>query len=83
MATEIVAEIRDEIDRSEEQSGPLHSLHEGLAALREDYKELEDAIFRSVQTGDNTKDVRAKAIQVAAVATRIAMAVSPVPNSIY
>lgn len=79
MASAVAEEVKHEIDRSEEQYGPFHSLHEGLAVLREEYKELEDAIFWGVSKDGDTQRVRDKAIQVAAMATRIVMMVSPVP----
>ena len=83
MASAVAGEVKDEIDQSENKYGPFHSLHEGFAVLREEYQELEKAIFWGVgETGD-TKCVRDEAIQVAAMAIRIAMMVSPVPVELH
>ena len=79
MASAIAEEINQEIDLSEEHYGSFHSLHEGLAVLREQYKELEEAIFWGVRETGDTQCVRKEAIQVAAVAMRIVMMISPVP----
>jgi len=79
MASAIAEEVKHEIDQSESHYGPFHSLHEGLAVLREQYKELEDAIFWGVRETGDTKCVRKEAISIAAVAMRIAMMISPVP----
>ena len=79
MASAIAEEVKREIDQCEEHCGPFHSLLEGLAALREEYNELEEAILWGVTESGDAKCVRSTAIQVAAVATRIAMMVSPVP----
>ena len=79
MVSAIAEEIKHEIDRSEEAHGPLHSLHEGLAVLREEYKELEDEIFWGISKTGDTRCVRDEALQVAAVAIRIAMMITPVP----
>ena len=82
MASTVAEEVKHEIDRGDELFGPFHSLHEGLAVLREEYRELEDAIFWGVGLSGDTSGVRSEAIQVAAVAMRIAMMVSPVPHDI-
>ena len=78
--TSVVAEdVKREVDRSEEQYGPLHSLHEGLAVLREEYSKLEQEIFGGARKSGNTDGVRLGALQVAAMGMRIAMMISPVP----
>jgi len=79
MTATIAGEINQEIDQSEKHYGTFHSLHEGLSVLRGQYKELEEAIFWGVTETGGTKSVRSAAIHVAAVATRIAMMLSPVP----
>ena len=79
MASAIAEEVKHEIDRAEEKYGPFHSLHEGLAVLREEYQELEQEIFWGHQKSGNTDGVRREAIQVAAMAIKIAMQISPVP----
>jgi len=79
MATTIAEEIKHEIDRTEEEFGPFHSLHEGLAVLREEYQKLEQEVFWGHRESGNTDGVRREAIQVAAMAMRLAMMISPVP----
>ena len=79
MASAIAEEVKHEVDQSEKHYGSFHSLHEGLGVLREQYKELEEAIFWGVMETGDAKCVRSAAIPVAAAATRIAMLVSPVP----
>jgi len=57
-----------EIDGADERFGPFHSTHEGLGVLEEEYRELKDAVH------DNDTDAIVKeALQVAAVATRLAL----------
>jgi hypothetical protein len=77
----VCEEIKKEIERSEEIHGSFHSLHEALAVIREEYLELEEAIFRGVQKNQNTDEVRSEAIQVAAMATKLAAMVSLVPDT--
>ena len=79
MASAIAEEVIHEIDRSEEEYGAFHSLHEGLSVLRAEYKELEDAIFWGISKDGDTSCVRSNAIHVAAMATKIAMMISPIP----
>ncbi len=45
LAEKVALEIREEMKRAEALHGPFHSLHEAIAVIREEYKELEDAIF--------------------------------------
>ena len=81
MASAVAEEIKTEIDFGEEAFGPFHSLHEGIAILREEVLELENEVFWSEDKAQ-TESVRKEAIQVAAVATRIVMMVSPVPITV-
>ena len=78
MASAVAEEVKHEIDRSEEDFGPFHSLHEGLAVLREEYLEFENEVFWRTDKAE-TESVRNEAIQMAATAIRVAMMVSPVP----
>ena len=79
MASAIAGEVKHEIDQYEEHCGPFHSLLEGLAVLREEFQELEEAILWGVTESGDARCVRSTAIQVAATAMRLAMMVSPVP----
>jgi hypothetical protein len=77
----VCEEIKKEIERSEEIHGSFHSLHEALAVIREEYLELEEAIFWGVQKNQNTDAVRSEAIQLASMATKLATMVSLVPDT--
>ena len=55
--------------QAEGRYGPFHSTHEGYGVLAEEVAELLDAI-----RSNNPEDIQGEAIQVAAVAMRIALA---------
>jgi hypothetical protein len=80
IVSQVCEEIKKEIERSEEIHGSFHSLHEALAVIREEYLELEEAIFWGVQKNQPSDTVRSEAIQVAAMATKLAAMLSLVPN---
>jgi hypothetical protein len=80
LTSQVCEEIKKEIEYSEERHGLFHSLHEALAVIREEYLELEEAIFWGVQKNQDTKSVRSEAIQIAAMATKLAVMLSLVPN---
>jgi NTP pyrophosphatase (non-canonical NTP hydrolase) len=65
--TEVMVEVCAEAARAEQRYGPFTSTHEGYGVLAEEVAELLDAI----RTG-NLESVRAEAIQVSAVALRLA-----------
>ena len=77
MTSHVCEEIKSEMERAESIHGPFHSLHEALAVIREEYLELEEAIFWGVQRNENSRSVRSEAIQLAAMATRLAVTVTP------
>jgi hypothetical protein len=77
----VCEEIKKEIEHSEETHGLFHSLHEALAKIREEYRELEEAIFWGVQKNQNNQSVRSEAIQLAAMATQLATMVSLIHNT--
>ena len=60
--------IATEIRKADERYGPFHSTHEGLGVLVEEFEELKDAI-----RSNGLEAVAKEAIDVAAVATRIAV----------
>lgn len=60
-------EIAAEADRAEERYGPFRSTHEGYGVIAEEVAELLDAIREN-----GPKAIRREALQVAAVALRIA-----------
>ena len=78
LASAVAEEVKNEIDDGEEKFGAFHSLHEGIAVLREEMLELENEVFWRPDK-EKTDSVREEAIQVAAVAVRLAMMISPVP----
>ncbi|HBT78110.1 MAG TPA: hypothetical protein DEB39_14570 [Planctomycetaceae bacterium] len=80
LTEKVALEIREEMERAENLYGPFHSLHEALAVIREEYLELEQAIFWGNKNGNNKATVRLEALQVAAMATRLLMMLTPSPN---
>ena len=68
---EVDALVVEQIDQAERRYGDFTSTHEGLGVLIEELRELEDAIRANA-----TESVRLEAIQIAAVATRLAYAMS-------
>lgn len=62
-------ELGKEMRQAEDKYGPFHSTHEGYGVLAEEVAELLDAI-----RSNNPEDIQGEAIQVAAVAMRIALA---------
>lgn len=64
-ATIVLAEVLHELTRARERFSPYASAHEGLAVIREEYLELEDAIFHG-----SGADAYYEALQLAAVAVR-------------
>ncbi len=63
----IEGEITAEVLRADDRYGPFTSTHEGIGVLSEEYDELRAAVH-----GNDLVAVRREAIQVAAVAIRIA-----------
>ena len=62
-------ELGKEMRQAQDKYGPFHSTHEGYGVLAEEVAELLDAI-----RSNNQEDIQGEAIQVAAVALRIALA---------
>jgi two-component SAPR family response regulator len=81
LTSQVCEKIKTEIEQAEEIHGSFHSLHEALAVIREEYMELEEAIFWGVQKEKNTAAVYSEAIQLAAMATKLAVMISSVPNN--
>src|SRR5262249_58221747 len=61
--------IEEEVSAAEATWGPFHSSHEGLGVLAEEYQEFLEAV-----RADDLDAIQYEAIQVAAVAYRIATA---------
>ncbi len=63
--------IVDEIEKANGLYGPFSSTHEGLGVLMEEFDELRAAVREN-----NLESVRLEAMQIAAVATRIAYSIN-------
>ena len=79
LTEKVALEIREEMKRAEALHGPFHSLHEAIAVIREEYQELEQAIFGGNKNGNNNASVRLEALHTAAMATRLLMMLTPSP----
>ena len=64
---ECIARVTVEADRAEVRYGPFTSTHEALGVLLEEWDELRAAVH-----ANNVCAVRDEAVQIAAVATRLA-----------
>ena len=71
----LLTQLSDEAESAQERYGPFASTHEGLGVLTEEYQELIEAI-----RSNDLKAVEREAIQVAAVAARIAESLSIEPT---
>jgi len=61
--------VRQEIASARREFAPIHSVHEGLAVIREEYLELEREVFRR----DIARDaIYAELVQMAAMCRRCA-----------
>ena len=65
----MIVKVSDEAAKAHERYGHFHSSHEGFGVLDEEVAELRDAI-----RANDIDAIRREAIQVSAVALRIAMA---------
>lgn len=68
LANEVVAELH----RAQNLFPPIHSMHEGLGIVREEYKEFEDEVFayNLAKNRDTRPKARAELIQLATMALR-------------
>lgn len=65
-----LSEVLEELERAEKKfPRPFINYHEGLSILREEFKELEDEVFKNLHNQNKAK-MRNEAIQVAAMALR-------------
>ena len=69
---ETLAKVRAEIMSSQEQYGDFASMHEGYGVLAEEVAELFDALRLKQTVRERASAIAHEAIQIAAVATRIA-----------
>lgn len=68
---EITDAVHNEVAKADEIYGPFTSTHEGFGVLAEEMSELLDAIRKNDHDA-----IRAEAVQVSAVAARIAVSLS-------
>ena len=64
--------VHDEAQSAQVRYGDFASMHEALGVLDEEFQELKLAIFMRQQNPHRSECVRKEAVQVAAVALRIA-----------
>lgn len=83
LVSKVVKEVNTEIEFGEDRFGPFHSLYEALAILREEYLETETAIFWEASRKNDVNLVRKEAIQVAAVAIRLAVMLTPATREMF
>lgn len=67
--SDIYQKLASEVIEADDRYGPFASSHEGLGVLTEEYHELVEAI-----RSNKSESIREEALQVAAVAVRLAMA---------
>ncbi len=66
--TDVLGEVHNEMQRAHDCYGPFSSAHESLGVLLEEIAELMEAI-----RGNVLENIRIEAIQVSAVAARLAV----------
>lgn len=65
--SDIIEDVRYEVDRAEAKHPPMHSAHEGHSVIREEFEELWEHV--RADTGASA-EARVEAIQLAAMAVR-------------
>lgn len=65
----VLNDIADELKRARDGHSPLHSAHEGIAVIEEEYIELREEVYKKRENRDLDK-MRKEAIQIAAMAVR-------------
>jgi hypothetical protein len=64
---EILNAVKAELESAEKMHGPMHSPHEALAVIREEYLEFEEEVFKKRPVREALIE---EAIQLAAMAVR-------------
>ena len=67
MKRQTLVDVTNELERAQRKFGPFRSSHEGLSVVREEYKELEEAVFLKSK---GVVEQHKEAIQLAAMALR-------------
>ena len=70
--TNIAAEVQAELEQATAHFAPFNSAHEGFAVLKEEVDELWDEV-KAKQGARDLRNMRKKAIQVAAIAMRFVL----------
>lgn len=70
-----VDDIQAELARARAKFGPMHSGHEGLAVVEEEFEEFKAEVFHG-----SRENARAEAVQLAAMAQRFIEDVSDQPE---
>lgn len=72
MASSQLAEVGAELERAQRRFGRFASAHEGIAVIREEYRELEDEVFANKRLPDEYRAaMRKEAVQLSAMALRL------------
>lgn len=68
----LALEVADEVSRARSMFPAIHSPHEGLAVIREEYLEFEDEVWQHnlFKKRDHRPQMRTELIQLAAMALR-------------
>ena len=69
-----IEDVLAELERAEAKFAPMHSGHEGLAVIEEEYEEFKAEVFH----GSRDRQ-RAEAVQLAAMAVRFIKDISDTP----
>ncbi len=72
MISTLLAEVGAELDRAQQLFEPLHSPHEGLAVIEEEFEEFKREVWKHnlTKNRDTRPQMREELIQLAAMALR-------------
>ena len=68
--TEVLDDVWSEVDRAEKKHKPMHSAHEGLSVIWEEFEELKAEVFKGGKTPRDPAAMRKEAVELAAMAVR-------------
>ena len=67
---EVLDDVWSEVERAEKKHKPMHSAHEGLSVIWEEFEELKVEVFKGGSTPRDLPAMRKEAVEVAAMAVR-------------